>query len=449
MAAQIESDIGRRGWKAGTHLGTEAELMARYGVSRETLRKAIRQIEHHGVAAMRRGGGGGGGGLVVTEAAPAAAIRAVAGYLELSDVGWPEILEARALIDLRAVELATARIDEVGIDKLRALAGQLDQASVDAHDIARRHLALPAAIAEASGNPVLMLFTEALNSFTLDILPSELGSAQARVAQARRTNALLRDLVEAIVAGDALAAQQAARTFADTGMRLASLLERARHSALPELDHPRALRGAASESLQKRPQRLALRLARETALRGWPIGEPLGAEAELIERHGVSRAVFREAVRLLELHGVVYTQRGRGGGLRVGQPDPAYAVASAVRYLRRVGLEANAYLDVRRALQLGAAQLAAQRATADGLARLETAATVEDFHHRLCELTGNRALALLTRIAFAVPARSEPAAQARLQPPTAGQLPSLLAALRAGDAARARRYMLEHISATQ
>ena len=260
VAARIESDIGRRGWKAGTLLGTEAQLMARYAVSRETLRKAIRQIERHGVAVMRRGGGGGGGGLVVTEAASNAAVRAIAGHLELSDVGWAEILEARGLIDLHAVQLATARIDEAGIERLRGLAAQLDQGSIDAHDIARRHIALPAAIAELSGNPALALFTEALNSFTLDILPSALGSPQARVAQARRTNALLRALVEAIVAGDALAAQQAARSFADNGMRLASLLEGTRRDSLPELDLPHGTRGSASDGLHKRPQRLALRL---------------------------------------------------------------------------------------------------------------------------------------------------------------------------------------------
>ena len=149
-------------------------------------------------------------------------------------------------------------------------------------------------------------------------------------------------------------------------------------------------------------------------------------------------------MRLLELHGVAYTKRGRGGGLRIGRPDPAYTIASAARYLRKVDLKFDAYLDVRQALQLGAAQLAAQRATEDGLARLEAAATVEDFHRELCELTDNRALALLTHIVFAAPSGAEPAASA--PPRAAGKLPRLLEALRSRDAARARRYMLEHIA---
>src|ERR1700721_2725611 len=34
--------------------------------------------------------------------------------------------------------------------------------------------------------------------------------------------------------------------------------------------------------------------------RGWPVGEVLGSQTALIERYGVSRAVFREAVRLVE-----------------------------------------------------------------------------------------------------------------------------------------------------
>jgi DNA-binding FadR family transcriptional regulator len=469
VAAQIEREIARRHWKAGALLGTEAELMERYGVSRETLRKAIRQIERHGAAVMRRGGGGGGGGLVVTQAAPAAAVRAIAGYLELSDVGWPEILEARGLIDLHAVQLATSRIDESGIDRLRGLAARLDQGSIDARDIARRHMALPAAIAELSGNPALALFAEALNSFTLDILPAALGSPQARVAQARRTNALLRALVEAIVAGDAAAAQQAAREFGDNGVRLAATLERVRHAALPELDLPDAAHDSATraearpdDGRNKRPQRLALRLARAIALQGWQVGELLGAEPDLVARHGVSRAVMREAVQLLELHGVARSRRGRGGGLRIGRPDPSYAIASAARYLRQAGLGAEACREVRRALLLGAAQLAAQRATDSGLARLEElvrsaapaeqagAAAVQDFHRALCELSGNRALALLTQIVLSMAADGERTNERAVPHETEvkTRLAHLLEALLAHDAARARRQMLEHLAET-
>src|ERR1700726_1350908 len=55
----------------------------------------------------------------------------------------------------------------------------------------------------------------------------------------------------------------------------------------------------------------------------WEPGELFGSEVELIARYGVSRAVFREAVRLLEHHGLAEMRRGLHGGLFIRQPDPA------------------------------------------------------------------------------------------------------------------------------
>ena len=66
---------------------------------------------------------------------------------------------------------------------------------------------------------------------------------------------------------------------------------------------------------------VASRIEDEVVARGWPIGEVLGSETELIERFAVSRAVLREAVRLVEHAGVARMRRGPGGGLVVSEPD--------------------------------------------------------------------------------------------------------------------------------
>jgi len=56
-------------------------------------------------------------------------------------------------------------------------------------------------------------------------------------------------------------------------------------------------------------------------------------------RFGVSRAVFREAVRMLEFFGVVEVRRGRDGGLVVGRMDPHGTIVSALLYLNFTGIE--------------------------------------------------------------------------------------------------------------
>lgn len=452
LATAIEDRVEKEHLQPGTSLGTEPQLIARYGVSRETLRNAIRLLERHGVAAMRRGGGGGGGGLIVAAPASQTAMRAITAHLELSDIGWSEITEARALIDVEAAVRAAERIDGQGAERLRALGAALDAGPATVRDIARRHMALPDAIAEIGGNPVLQLFSEALSAWTSDVLPSELGPSEVRDRETRRVNDILRRLADAIARGDVPAARREAETFADSSLAVSRLLET--HRRRRPIDEWLAI---PAEGGNKLAQRLALALATEVAARAWP-RERFGAEAELMTRFGVSRATLREAIRMLEMHGIARPQRGRGGGLMIGTPNPAYTIESAKRYLRRAGLDSIDYLSVRGTLEAGAIRLAIQRASdaemrslaghAEAIQQADDAGvtpTAIAWHARLSELTHNRALSLLLRILFAL--TEEP--QQRLPPDIAEVLRSrhhgLTQAITARDEARALAVAKEHI----
>src|ERR1700730_14748167 len=86
----------------------------------------------------------------------------------------------------------------------------------------------------------------------------------------------------------------------------------------------------------KRAARVADRIVGDVIARGWPVGELLGSEAELLERYQVSRAVFREAVRLLEHQQVARTRRGPGGGLVITEPTVDAVIDAVLLYLYRV-----------------------------------------------------------------------------------------------------------------
>lgn len=55
LAAELRSRIKSGEWAPGDQLPTEAELMARYGVSRSTVRAAVQQLESQGLTATRHG----------------------------------------------------------------------------------------------------------------------------------------------------------------------------------------------------------------------------------------------------------------------------------------------------------------------------------------------------------------------------------------------------------
>jgi DNA-binding FadR family transcriptional regulator len=161
----------------------------------------------------------------------------------------------------------------------------------------------------------------------------------------------------------------------------------------------------------KLAEQLTATIEAEIIALGWPVGRPLGSEAESMERYGVSRSIFREAVRLLESRQVVEMRRGRGGGLFVARPDPGVVSDAVARFLRYRQVSARDLFEVRQALELTSVRLAAERASEDDVARLreltelgtdpspeEIAARSAEFHIAVAEASGNSAIHLFIQV---------------------------------------------------
>src|SRR3546814_20446629 len=66
-----------------------------------------------------------------------------------------------------------------------------------------------------------------------------------------------------------------------------------------------------------------------------------------MERYGVSRAVLREAVRVLEHHQVAKMRRGPGGGLFVSEPGVAATTEAVALHLHRLAIPTAQLFEVR------------------------------------------------------------------------------------------------------
>lgn len=162
----------------------------------------------------------------------------------------------------------------------------------------------------------------------------------------------------------------------------------------------------------KMAEELAKKLESEIMMSGWPVGQSLGSEAELIDRWEVSRAVFREAVRIVEHHGAARMRRGPGGGLIVTAPDPHAVVQAVTLCLDYENVSAADLLTTRSALELTCVRLAAESVDEDGIRRLRSLLEQEqrlgmagvatghpyELHIAIAEVTGNRAITLLVTI---------------------------------------------------
>lgn len=447
VARRLESDIAERGWPVGEVIGSEADLLSRYGVSRAVLREAVRLLEFNRVAQMRRGPGG---GLVVQAPAAAVAAEAIATYFTLSRITIDELTAARASIERATVSLAAERIDERGIARLREL---VDPHGPHRHEDHPLHIA----IAEISGNEALVIFVAALSRAggrrtgggrSLDHMDERAAELMLRAH---------RGIADAIIAGDGASAQQ----------RMTDHLDAAREWLR---GHPRsrAEKQRLAEFAQHEPStKLAARLAEEIkddiAAQAADPGAFIASETELIERYGVSRAVFREAVRILEHNGVARMRRGPGGGLVAGEADPTRVLDVVTNYLRYAGLERRVIYDARCAVELPAVEAAALHIDDTGREALEAeliaeervdsddVARVGDLHVLLAELSGNRALAFFVHVMTRLTAALVPRDERTYPPDTRAAVMRvhrrIVEAVDAGDPSLARHRMLRHLDA--
>src|ERR1700734_809644 len=118
VAARIRGQIIRAELKEGDALPAESELMETFGVSRPTLREAIRVLEMESLLRMRRGSRG---GAVVTAPDPTVAARAVGVLLQLRGVTLRDTHEARTMIEpMAARHIAESRDGRAALEILRA-----------------------------------------------------------------------------------------------------------------------------------------------------------------------------------------------------------------------------------------------------------------------------------------------------------------------------------------
>lgn len=170
---------------------------------------------------------------------------------------------------------------------------------------------------------------------------------------------------------------------------------------------------------------LAETIENEIIASGWQVGEVVGSESELCERYGVSRAVFREAIRIVGHHGVAEMRRGPGGGLVVVAPSVDAAVRTVSLNLEYLDINAGQINDARLAIELACVQSAIENLDGDGERRIRDFLDTEveriitgreagrasddyasnDFHLLLAELTGNPAMELFVQILSRVTSR--------------------------------------------
>jgi DNA-binding FadR family transcriptional regulator len=457
-AQKIEAEIIRERWPIGRMLGSETELRERYGVSRAVLREAIRLLEHHQVATMRRGPSG---GLFVRTPDPSGTTRAMVIYLEHVGTSLEDLMEARLLLESLAIKLAVNRLNEAGIRRLReVLAEDEDLRTREGMSGAYPHVA----IGELSRNPALELFIDILCRLTERYSIAAASRTRSKHAKSQHVAGHAHNAIaEAVIDGDAGTAQYRMRLHLQAmGEWLSSQTQLLSYG---QADTPPAGNNGARDKLA---EVVAERVRQDIANRGWPVGEVLGSEGELQARYDVSRSVLREAVRLLEHHSIAVMRRGPGGGLVIGEPDPAASIESMVLYLDYQQIEISDLRELREAVELGCVEQVTKQINEPGVAeRLRSSLLVDGstpesavlerahtLHIELAELSGNPVFGLFLRILTELWVRHSAALPVELPAAPGPRAPAIesihgaiVEAILAGDSALAKHRMRRHLEA--
>ncbi|MFZ4604932.1 MAG: FadR/GntR family transcriptional regulator [Caulobacter sp.] len=188
VALEILRDIVSSGKAAGDRLPLESEMLTHYGVSRPSLREALRLLEFQGLIAIRPGPGS---STIVGQATAPNLARMLVLYLHLANATYDELLSSWQMTEPLLARLAAQNPDRTAVQAAMAPflasaqspAGEKDRSqAVHFHDV----------VADLANNKVLALICHGVGAIADEHLveeghvqvPAELIRDHAQLAQA-------------------------------------------------------------------------------------------------------------------------------------------------------------------------------------------------------------------------------------------------------------------------
>jgi DNA-binding FadR family transcriptional regulator len=177
---------------AGARLPSERDLCTQFGVSRVTVREALRVLESSGLVEIRVGARG---GAFVTAPSSERIGAGITDLLALSGLTAVEVTEARQLMDLGIVPLACERATAEDIEELFALCTEAEEAKASGELSLEPSADFHIRLAQATHNGAIAMIVQ---SFREPILMSLERAREAAPLMGTKGDEEHRALVEAI-----------------------------------------------------------------------------------------------------------------------------------------------------------------------------------------------------------------------------------------------------------
>lgn len=151
VAEQLMALIAKGQLKPGDRLPTEPELMGKFNVGRSTLREAVKSLVVAGLLETRRSSG-----TFVSESYIDFLSQRLNWDMVLTKQDLRHIIELRCALEEQAAALAATRATAEQKDHLEKLVAAISDLEMGPEKAVQNDIAFHVAIAEASGNPLLL-----------------------------------------------------------------------------------------------------------------------------------------------------------------------------------------------------------------------------------------------------------------------------------------------------
>src|SRR3954452_4916904 len=206
IAREIRLYVERKGLKPGDRIGTENELAREFGVSRPTLREALRLLAGSHLIQVNQGRAG---GIFVSSTANESMGRnlsqAIATMLATESVSLHELLEARIYLEVPLAGLAAENADEGTFAEMESAIAAAEGHAPASDEFRMADTRFHKAIADAAGNDLMVAFT----SWILEVLQPSLVAYMGPALEADDILDQHRRILRAVRRGQPAAAQRA------------------------------------------------------------------------------------------------------------------------------------------------------------------------------------------------------------------------------------------------
>lgn len=205
LAERLRAEILHGSLPAGTRLPTERELATSTGLSRTSIREALRILEAEGLVHTRLGRYG---NSIATRPSDAALGRYISLFAKGNNVSLQSLVEVRSALEPMVAQLAAANRTEEDIAKLREISGHLEKAAEEhVPEFPEWNARWHDALAAASHNELLRAFMSSIAGLMIEVSQIKFFSSTEIRLLVCRTH---RKILEAVVSQDSEAARRRA-----------------------------------------------------------------------------------------------------------------------------------------------------------------------------------------------------------------------------------------------